>query len=76
MAQSNHSPEPVNELILDKHGQRWVFRYAPGDEQSALNAIESQARNPQSQFNWFDAAVLSHRLGERLGRKLNRQTNS
>jgi len=74
MAQSQDKPQPLCELRLDKHGEHWVFRYAEGKEQSALMAIEAQARNPESEFNWFDAAVLSHRLGERLGQNINGHT--
>lgn len=54
------------QLSLVKGGQRYVFRYRPGGEADVINAFAELAGDDESQFDWFDAAVLSYQLGRRL----------
>lgn len=49
-------------LVKDKH--RYVFRYQQGSELEALDAFVSLAGNAQSDFDWFDAAVLSYQISK------------
>lgn len=58
------------ELVLVKHGQRFIFRYEPGDETRVLAEILELARNPDSKLDAFDAAVLSHQMGVQLSEQL------
>ena len=68
-AQDGGSPR---ELVLVKHGQRYTFRYAPGDEARLLAGIADLARDPDCPLDWFDAAVLSHQMGKNLGQQMER----
>lgn len=58
------------ELVLVKNGQRYVFRCAPGEEPQLLSRLTDLVLDPNIDLDWFDAAVLSHQIGQRLGRKL------
>lgn len=60
------------ELVLVKNGQRYVFRCAPGDEPDLLRRLGDLVRDPRMDLDWFDAAVLSHQIGKRLGTQLQR----
>ena len=59
-------------IVFVKRGQRFVFRYQPGEEAQLLDNIITMARDPESSFTMFDAAVLSHQMGKRLGSELQR----
>jgi hypothetical protein len=58
------------QLVLVKHGVRHVFRYSIGEEAAFLKGIEAMARSPESGITWFDAAVLSHQMGQKLSQDL------
>ena len=60
------------ELLLVKQGQRFVFRCAHGQESQLLDQIIEMARDPESDIQWFDAAMLSHQLGARIADQLHR----
>lgn len=66
------TPEVRKQLVLVKHGHRYVFRYECGEEPKVLSGLVDLARDPQSELDWFDAAVLSHQLGERMSEQLDR----
>lgn len=63
------------QLVLVKHGQRYIFRYAPGGEAMALDSIAQMARDPGSDLDWYDAAVLCHQMGRGMGKELTRIMN-
>ncbi len=60
----------MRQLSLVKGEQRYIFRYEPGEEAEVINAFASWAGDPDSDFDWFDAAVLSYQMGRRLEREL------
>lgn len=60
------APNGGRELLLVKDGQRYTFRCAPGQEPQLLDQIIEMARDPGSDLQWFDAAMLSHQLGARM----------
>ena len=60
-----------HELALVKNGKRYVFNGAPGHEAQTLNEIAEMVTRDGSDLTWFDAAVLSHQLGERMSQRLN-----
>jgi len=62
--------DPARQLTLVKQDQRWVFRYAPGEEKQMMEQLADQARDPASRLDWFDVAVLSHQMGEHMAQKL------
>lgn len=60
------------QLVLVKNGHRYVFRYERGEETKVLAGLVDMARDPKSELDWFDAAVLSHQLGQRMSEQLDR----
>jgi hypothetical protein len=57
-------------LSMVKGRHRYVFRYAEGCESELLASFVSLANHPDSEFDWFDAAVLSYQMGQQLSREL------
>lgn len=64
------TPPALKTLSLTKGRHTFVFRYAPGDEPQVLDALAELARGRTLPFDWFDAAVLSHQLGQQLSQEL------
>ena len=60
----------IRQLSLMKGSDRYVFRYQAGQEAEVIDAFASLASDQASQFDWFDAAVLSYQMGRRLEREL------
>ena len=54
------------QLVLNKGGQRFIFRYETGSEDKLLDALIDQAKDNRTDFDWFDAAVLSFKLTQAL----------
>ena len=54
------------QLILKKGKQKFIFRYDGGCEDKLLDALIEQAKSGQTDFDWFDAAVLSFKLTQSL----------
>jgi hypothetical protein len=57
-------------LSLMKGQQHYCFRYEVGDESKVLNALVEMVHQPETGFDWFDAAVMSHQLGQHLAKEL------
>ena len=57
------------QLELVKGGHRYVFRYQPGLELKLLEDLQAMGRDPECPLSMFDAAVMSHQLGLRMGRR-------
>ncbi len=51
-------------VVLVKGRHRYEFRYQHGAELAALDAFVALAGNNQSDFDWFDAAVLSYQISK------------
>jgi len=62
--------KPVRQLSLVKGSERFVFRYRTGREADVIDAFAELAGSPDSEFDWFDAAVLSYQMGRRLETEL------
>lgn len=60
----------VRTLSLVKGPDRFVFRYAAGNETQVIDALAALAADRDSRFDWFDAAVLSYQMGRRLEMEL------
>jgi hypothetical protein len=54
------------QLVLNKGIQKFIFRYDSGREDQLLEALIEQARDKRTDFDWFDAAVLSFKLTQSL----------
>lgn len=53
-------------LILNKGGEKFVFRYEQGHEQELFEVIVEQAEDDRTDFDWIDAAVLQLKLAHML----------
>ena len=54
------------QLVLNKGAEKFIFRYEAGHEDDLLDALINQAKDKRTQFDWFDAAVLSFKLTQSL----------
>ena len=54
------------QLILNKGTEKFIFRYEVGREGELIDALIDQAKNKRTDFDWFDAAVLSFKLTKSL----------
>jgi hypothetical protein len=54
------------QLILKKGKQKFIFRYESGCEDKLLDVLIEQAKSGRTDFDWFDAAVLSFKLTQSL----------
>jgi hypothetical protein len=57
-------------LSLMKGKQQFCFRYEVGQESGVLDAMIEMVHRRELSFDWFDAAVLSHQLGQHLAKEL------
>ena len=54
------------QLVLNKGSEKFIFRYESGRESELLDVMVDQATNSKTDFDWFDAAVLSFKLTRSL----------
>jgi len=57
-------------LSLVKGKEHFCFRYEVGQETKVLDALIEMVNRRDMAFDWFDAAVLSHQLGQHLAKEL------
>ena len=60
----------VKTLSLVKGREHFCFRYEVGQEAKVLDALVEMVHRRELSFDWFDAAVLSHQLGQHLAKEL------
>jgi hypothetical protein len=60
----------VKTLSLVKGREHFCFRYEVGQEGKVLDALVDMVHKRELGFDWFDAAVLSHQLGQHLAKEL------
>jgi hypothetical protein len=63
-------PEEMKMLSLMKGRHHFCFRYQVGDEARVLESLVEMVNRRDLPFDWFDAAVLSHQLGQHLSKEL------
>lgn len=56
----------LQQLVLNKGTEKFVFRYDSGCEDKLLETLIEQAKDKRTDFDWFDAAVLSFKLTQSL----------
>ncbi len=56
----------IRQLVLNKGAEKFIFRYENGREDKLLDALIEQAKDRRTDFDWFDAAVLSFKLTQSL----------
>jgi len=54
------------QLVLNKGAEKFIFRYENGNEDELLDVLIEQAKDKRTDFDWFDAAVLSFKLTQSL----------
>ena len=54
------------QLVLNKSAEKFIFRYENGREDELLDVLIEQAKDKRTDFDWFDAAVLSFKLTQSL----------
>lgn len=57
-------------LSLVKGRHHFCFRYTVGEESLVLQSLVEMVNRRDLPFDWFDAAVLSHQLGQHLAKEL------
>jgi hypothetical protein len=57
-------------LSLVKGRHRFYFRYEAGQEAKVLDSLVEMVNRRDLSFDWFDAAILSHQLGQHLAKEL------
>ena len=62
--------ETTKTLSLVKGKQHFCFKYEIGDEGKVLDALVDMVHRRELSFDWFDAAVVSHQLGQHLAKEL------
>jgi len=60
----------IKMLSLVKGRHQFCFRYEVGDEARVLESLVEMVNRRELPFDWFDAAVLSHQLGQHLAKEL------
>lgn len=60
----------VKTLSLVKGKDQFYFRYEEGEEAAVLHSLVEMVNRRDVAFDWFDAAVLSHQLGQHLSKEL------
>lgn len=54
------------QLVLNKGAEKFIFRYDDGREDELLEVLIEHAKDKRTDFDWFDAAVLSFKLTQTL----------
>jgi hypothetical protein len=69
---TSSSPETdsMKTLSLVKGRHHFCFRYEAGQEAGVLEVLVEMVNRRDVSFDWFDAAILSHQLGQHLAKEL------
>jgi hypothetical protein len=67
---SRKSARETKTLSLVKGHEQFCFKYEIGQESKVLDALIDMVNRRDLAFDWFDAAVLSHQLGQHLAKEL------
>ena len=54
------------QLVLNKGSEKFIFRYESGCEDKLLESFIEQVKDNRTDFDWFDAAVMSFKLTQSL----------
>ncbi len=59
--QTNKTP---NRVVLVKGEDQWRFEWESGQELKTIEAITEIAKSPETNFDWFDAAMVCHEMSK------------
>jgi hypothetical protein len=51
-------------VVLVKGEHHWRFEWSPGQEIPAVKAITEIAKSTETDFDWFDAAMVCHEMSK------------
>jgi hypothetical protein len=54
------------QFSLVKGAEQYLIRCSPGDEAATVTRLMDWAEDPDIGFDWFDAAVLSRQIMQRV----------
>lgn len=57
-------------LTMSKNGHHFIIVYESGQEKTVLDTLTEMSQKRLGGFDWFDAAVLSHKLGGNIATEL------
>jgi len=57
-------------IEYQKGRELFIVRYEVGEEGCVLDHLITMVKNRTSGFDWFDAAVISHKLDQNLCKEL------
>lgn len=61
--------EDINVLALVKGSERYVFLYDDSSRAETLRTLGRYASDPQLNFTWYDAAVLSQKIRQETAKE-------
>jgi hypothetical protein len=64
------NPIPTRTITLSKRDQKFLFRYDVGEELKLLDSLIEMVKRSDMPFDWFDAAVVAHQLGDPIAQEL------
>ncbi|MGA2584528.1 MAG: hypothetical protein ABSG31_14730 [Tepidisphaeraceae bacterium] len=72
MPQDKAAPkmDSMKTISLLKGHHQFFLRYEAGQEAKVLESLVDMVNRRDLCFDWFDAAVLSHQLGQHLAKEL------
>lgn len=53
-------------FIYNKGGERYIFIWNNGEESELLDAVHDLAKSKRTEFDWYDAAIISFKLIQNL----------
>ena len=59
-------PQEFNVLALFKGQERYIYVYDDDSRDELIDSFRNQAADPQLNFSWFDAAVLSEKARQQI----------
>ena len=59
-------PKSAYQVSLMKGRQHYLVRCGDGDEEAVIAQLMRWAEDPDLDFDWFDAAILSRQINQQL----------
>lgn len=74
MSEQDQTLQPTSRdrrlVTLTKQEHRFIFEYEAGDELKLLDTLVEMVKRKDPAFDWFDAAVVAHQVGEKIAAEL------
>jgi hypothetical protein len=61
---SNQINNKPHRVVLVKGEDQWRFEWESGEELKTVEAITDIAKSPETNFDWFDAAMVCHEMSK------------